>query len=527
MKILLIFPPSTIYGSDPTIPAVVPPLGLAYIAGYLEKHGYANVDILDSRSLAKERVTRQENRAIYGLTDNEIKMHIEKASPNIVGISCMYTAYSGDAHRVARIVKEINKDIFVIMGGAHSSTFSDLILKDKNVDVVVHLEGEETFLELVRSIENEKDYTKVKGISFRTNGAIIKNPPRPFIDNLDTIPHPARHLLDMSLYLNKTPNPYAMRAPSTTMVTSRGCPQACVYCTIQSVWGVKKWRGRSSINVVDEMEFLQKKHGIQELYWMDDSAGTDRARLMEICDEIIKRRLDIKWTTPNGIAHWYLNERALEKMKRAGCYRITFGVESGNVETRKFLGKPFPLDQAKRMIRYANKIGMWTVCTFILGFPFETEESILDTVNFACNSGTDMAVFYLLCPHPGTKVYDIFKTEGLLDLDHILDLSANVSSQDFEDVGLKLAGSGVKTRSFTPNELKEYLASAYRSFFKVRLKNSLNPIRTIQKIKNLEDLQYAYKIGKIGIKSAFDSIIKKTFFSQKMSEYRKNNLDVR
>ena len=113
------------------------------------------------------------------------------------------------------------------------------------------------------------------------------------------------------------------------------------------------------------MELLYNRYGVREFQIMDDSAGTSKVRLQEICREILKRGLDIKWTTPNGIAHWFLDEETLKLMKMAGCYRITFGIESGNIQTRAFLGKPFPLEQAKRMLHFANSIGMWTICTFI------------------------------------------------------------------------------------------------------------------------------------------------------------------
>ncbi len=523
MKILLIFPPSTVYGSDPNIPAMAPPIGLAYIGGYLEKHGY-NVEIFDSRSLSKDRVIRYGDAALYGLTDAEIRRHVEKVSPDIVGISCMFTAYSGDVHRISKLVKEIDKNMIVVVGGAHASTFPKLVLRDYNVDIVVHAEGEETFLDMVRHVEGKKDYTEIKGISVRRNGAVVTNPPREFIKDLDTVPFPARHLLDMSLYLNETPNQYAMRAPSTTMITSRGCPQACIYCTIQSVWGVKRWRGRSPQNVVDEMEYLQKTYGIQELYWMDDSAGTSKKRLLAICDEIINRDLDIKWTTPNGIAHWYLDEHVLDRMKAAGCYRVTFGIESGNIETRKFLGKPYPLEQAKRLLDHANKIGMWTICTFIIGFPYEKEESIMDTISFACDSGTDMAIFYMLCPHPGTRVYSIFKEEGLLYFDHFLDPSRPLTNKDFEEMGLKLGGGGSKTKYFTPEELQNYIALAYNRFFKASLKRALNPLKTIRKIRSFEDLKYTYGIAKTGINLALDSIVRNAFQSQSFSKHRKKML---
>ncbi len=525
MNILLIFPPSTIYGKDPTIPAVVLPLGLAYIAAYLEQHHY-KVSILDARSLSKDRVILSSGKALYGLTDDELRLEIKKRAPDIIGISCMYTAYSSDAHKVAKIIKEINRDIVVVMGGAYASTFPNSVLKDNNVDAIVHGEGEETFLELVKYIENKQEYAGVRGISFRDKqGLIVNNPGRPFIADLDTIPFPARHLLDMSLYLDNKPGFYTMRAPSATMITSRGCPNACIYCTIQSVWGNRKWRGRSAQNVVNEIEMLHKEYGIKEIYWMDDSAGTSKQRLAEICKEILRRKLDIKWTMPNGIAHWFLDEETLSLMKKAGCYRITFGIESGNPRTRAFLGKPFPLEQAKRMIRFANSIGMWTISTFIIGFPFETEEAIMDTIDFACNSGMDMAVFYLLCPHPGTKVYEIFKEEGLLNLDQIMDPVTPLSDKDFEEIGLKLTGRGLRTRYFTPEELQRILSLAYKSFFKSSLKHFLNPAKVIRKIKNIEDLRYVFKIGRIGAQMILANVFEKAFMSQDITRYRKDDLE--
>ena len=520
MNILLIFPPSTIYGADLTTPAVVPPLGLCYLGGYLEKHGYKNVTILDARSLSKGRVIREGNRALYGLKDDEIVEYIKKVDPDVIGISCMYTAYSGDTHRLAQTIKNMDKKIPIVVGGAHASTFPDLVLKDTNVDIVSHYEGEETFLEVVRSIENNKGFADVKGISYRENGAVIKNPAREFIEDLDTIPFPARHLVDMDLYLDNEPTTFGMRAPATTFITSRGCPQSCVFCTIKTVWDDMNFRSRSPKNVVDELEHLNKEYGIEEFYWMDDAAGTSKKRLIEICDEIIERKLDIKWTTPNGIAHWYLDEKVLDKMKAAGCYRVTFGMESGNLETRKYIGKPFPLEQATKMLAHANKIGLWTICTFIIGFPVEDEESIMDTINYACSCGTDMAVFYLLCPHPGTDVYQDFQKDGLLDFEHILDPASFNSEQDFEEIGTRLGGSGASTNHLSPTQIKDYVNLAYKRFFKNRLMNALNPVRTLRKIHNFEDLKYTIKVGKLGIESALQTIISKKFSSQKIAGER-------
>jgi len=520
MNILLIFPPSTIYGADLTIPAVVPPLGLCYLGGYLEKHGYKNVTILDARSLSKGRILRNGNRALYGLTDEEMEDYIKNVDPDVIGISCMYTAYSGDTHRLAKTIKNMEKNIPIVVGGAHASTFPDLVLKDKNVDVVSHFEGEETFLEVVRAIENNKSFEGIKGISYRENDEVIKNPKRDFIEDLDAIPFPARHLIDMNLYLDSEPTTFGMRAPATTFITSRGCPQSCVFCTIKTVWDDMNFRSRSPKNVVDELEHLHKTYGIKEFYWMDDAAGTFKKRLIEICDEIIDRKLDIRWTTPNGIAHWYLDEQVLDKMKAAGCYRVTFGIESGNLETRKYIGKPFALEQATKMLAHANKIGLWTICTFIIGFPVEGEESIMDTIDYACECGTDMAVFYLLCPHPGTDVYQDFQREGLLNFEHILDPGSYNSEEDFEEIGTQLGGSGSSTKHLTPTEINDYVNLAYKRFFKTRLMNSLNPVRTLRKIRNFEDLKYTFRVGKMGIESALQTILKNKFSSQSIAGER-------
>jgi len=523
MKILLIFPPSTVFGRDPTLPAVMPPMGLAYVAGYLEKHGYDDVEILDARSLAGDRVVRTENRVLYGLTDIEICEKIEEINPDIIGISVMYTAYSGDTHNMARIIKAYNLSIPIICGGAHASSFPKLVLKDKNIDAVVHLEGEETFLDLVRTYEAGGDWANVAGISYRKGDEIIENTKRPFIANLDDIPFPARHLLNMDTYLNKERYTYCMRAPLTIMITSRGCPQDCVYCSIKQVWGSKNFRGRDPVLVVDEMERLHKDYGVQEFSILDDAAGTFKRRLQAICDEIIRRKLDIKWSTPNGIAHWYLDEETLDKMKASGCYRVTFGIESGNPETRKFLGKPFKLEQAVRMIAHANKIGMWTNCTFILGFPFEDEIAINESIKFAATCGTDMAVFYLLAPFPGTEVYEVFKNEGLLSYEHVLDPSFSPKDEEFEAIGEQLASGGVQTHHFTIDELNGHLARAYSTFFRSQIKRHLNPIHLIRKVHSFEDFIYMCRMLTVGINMARFSISNK-FRSQSLFKGQRKKL---
>ncbi len=487
MKILLVYPPVTVYQAAHIDPH--PPLGLAYLAAYLEKHHF-DVKILDALALGIKTRKKKGKGIRIGLSEKKIKQYIKDYNPEIVGIGTMFTPFAEDAHQVAKLVKAVNQKILVVFGGAHSSIDPEIILKDKNVDLVIRGEGEITLLKLAKAMVKKKNWRKATGISYRKNRKVIHNPPTPFIKDLDILPFPARHLLPMEIY--DTPDdPFSMRHPLTSMVTSRGCPGRCVYCAIHSVWG-HSWRGRSAKKVVDEIEHLIKDYGIREIHFQDDSMSISKKRMNEICDEIIKRKLDVKWATPNGIAHWTLDKRLLKKMKKAGCYRITFGIESGNPEMRRWVGKPYSLEQAKELTQYANKIGMWTVATNIIGFPYETREQIEDTINFAIKSDVDFALFYRLAPRWGTPVYEVFKKEDLLPKD---------------ETELYKEGAPCDTKNFTKEELVQIRNLAHSRFLKARFISFLNPLRTLQKIRSFEDFWYLVRLARVGFKLIINSAL--------------------
>ena len=507
MRVLLIWPPTTIYGDDPSLPPVVQPMGLAYLAGWLEKKGHC-VSIIDGRGKRDDKI-QAETSICYGLSDTEILSKVDDFNPDIIGVSNMWTAYSGDPHRIAKSIKEKYPSLKIIFGGSHPSEFPELVLKDPNVDLVVAGEGEITFSEILNNLESGLPLNEIKGIAFRKGEEVVKTPPRERMSMIDQLPFPARHLLPMDLYLEETRRiEFIMRKPSLAMITSRGCPQKCVFCTVRAVWG-RDWEGRSPSNVVDEIEHLIETYGAREFSFLDDDLGRDIPRLGAICDEIIKRKIDIKWNTPNGVAHWLLNEKLLDKMKAAGCYRLTFGIESGCQATRKFIKKQVPLEQATRMIQYANRIGLWTICTYILGFPYETKENMRESIQYAIDSGTDMAIFYLLMPHPTSDVYPVFKEEGLLNLDNIMDPSTIKEVEDFAKIGEVLSQRGSQTKYCTPEELQEMLSEAYQTFFKARLKNYfLNPLHIFRKIRSYEDFRYTLRLGK-GLSSPIKKFLKK------------------
>jgi anaerobic magnesium-protoporphyrin IX monomethyl ester cyclase len=508
MRVLLLWPPTTVYGDDTSVPPVVQPLGLAYLAAWLEKKGH-QVSIIDGRGSRQDK-TQFETSIRYGLSDEEILIKVKNYHPDIIGISNMWTAYSGDPHRLAKLIKDTYPHLKIIFGGSHPSEFPELVLKDKNVDLVVAGEGEITFSELLHNLENNLSLDKIHGIVYRDGEEIIKTPPRERMEQIDQLPFPARHLLPMDLYIKESNlSEFVMRKPSMSMASSRGCPQKCVFCTVRAVWG-RDWEGRSPSNVVDEIAHLIQTYGAKEIAFLDDDLGRDIPRLSAICDEIIHRKIDIKWTTPNGVAHWLLNERLLDKMKESGCYRLTFGIESGCEETRKFIKKKVPLEQATRMIRHANKIGLWTICTYILGFPYETKEHMRESIRYSIESGTDMGVFYALMPHPTSDVYPIFKAEGLLDLDPIMDPTTIKGVDDFAKIGEILSQRGAQTKYCSSEEIEEMLSEAYHDFFKARLKSYiLNPLHIARKVRSYEDLKYTIQLGR-----ALSSPIKK-FLSKK------------
>jgi anaerobic magnesium-protoporphyrin IX monomethyl ester cyclase len=481
MKVLLIQPPMTSHKNYSLLPGIVPQLGLAYIAAVLEEKKH-EVQIIDSVAEGWGDWKKSGYTIRYGLSDKEIIRRVETFQPDIVGISSMYTAFSDDALNTAMLVKQINKSIPVIFGGANACIDPWSILNNKNVDLVVKGEGEITFLDIVKKHKNGHNIKNIKGTVSRSGNKIIDNPPRDLIQDLDQIPFPARHLLPMKVYL-KQKNKYNMREPYTNLISSRGCPGNCIFCSIHSVWG-HRWRGRSPENVVDEMEHLIDNYGIQELHFTDDSMSANKKRMDAICDEIINRDIDIKWTTPNGIAIWSLDERLLLKMKKSGAYRLTFGIESGNNDTQKFIRKNLNLEKAKRLIEYCRRIGVWTICTHIIGFPFETREEMEDTMRFAMDSNPDFATFYLLMPFLGTELHDILKREGLLEIDN-------------NDLRSSLCGTGCASKYFTEDELKKIQIEFYSRFFENKLKNSLKkPAQFIKKMNSFENIIYLVRIGK-------------------------------
>ncbi len=508
MKILLVYPPTTVYGEDPSKGGQIVPLGLAYIAAACEKNEY-ETKIFDFSASDNIEEHPENNSIYYGVKKEEIRDRIKEYAPDIVGIQCMYTAYAYDAYDIAEIVKEINSKTLVVIGGAHTSACPESVLNNSNVDIIVIGEGEETFIEIIKQYEKKQNLSDILGTAVRANSGISINSPRPYIKDIDTIPFPARHLLPLERYINKFKNvPTNMRS-STFVISSRGCPFNCNFCSVKSVWG-RTWRCHSPKYVVDEIEHVVKEHEIREIHFTDDNISTKIDRLIAICDELIKRKIDIKWATPNGIAIWTLTKDALDKMKKSGCYRLTFGIETAHEETRRYIRKQHgSLEKMNEIIKYANKLGIWTIATFILGFPHETREDVEETIRFALESDLDFAFFFLPMPFPETELTEDYKRAGLL------------GELKTDEWGKFLSGThGVATEHFTVEDLRNLQKEAYFRFIRSRFFKFLNPLRILSKTKSFEDFKYICKLGRMGFKYVLE-----TFKFKKALIYRVTNLE--
>lgn len=473
-KIMLIYPPVVTLTEENVPKNSQLPMGLAYIAAVLEKEGY-NIKVLDAFTTEDVNASTCDTKKYYGLSPEGIRKDIENFQPDIVGISGMYTMYAKGTHLIANIVKNISKDILLVCGGTHASVNPRMVLEDENINIIVKGEGEITFLELIREFEKNKDLYRLEGIIYKKDGQLIENPSRPLIKNLDDLPFPARQHFPMQQYFENTINSrnFFMRYPYVSLITSRGCPGNCIYCCVERIWG-RGWRSRTPDNVVDEIQSLIKNYGAREIHFTDDSISVDMRRLYKICQEIIKRKLDIRWTAPSGIAVWLLDKALLKIMKKSGCYRLTFGLESGNINTLRFIGKRYSYAKAKEIIREANRLGIWTAATFIIGFPQETKAQISETVSFAIKSGLDFLVFYTPIIFPGTPLFDVFMKEGI---DYNPDMT-----------GINRAYS---TKHVTETELFKIRQDANYKFL---FNRAMRFWRVINKVKNKEDFLYLIKL---------------------------------
>ena len=331
-RVLLINPGQTYYGKayrQSAHGSLGLPLGLLYIAAVLERAG-CQVQVLDSLVSPGTVTTRHADRVHVGIPPDALATQIRQAKPDIVGLSSQFTAQEEDVVRTAALVKEVDDSIAVVAGGANVSSRATSLLESDKIDIAVRSEGEETIRDLIDFHRGEKELSQIPGIAYRDDGRMTETAMRPYVDNLDALPLPAYHLIDMERYLTLYEKGIYTRdrdvRRNVSMITSRGCPYSCVFCSISQSMG-KAWRPHSSDHVIHHIEALSRNYGVRHIHFEDDNMLFEPERFLPVLD--VLARENITWDTPNGVrVDLRIDEDMLRHMRRSGCKSLTIGVES-------------------------------------------------------------------------------------------------------------------------------------------------------------------------------------------------------
>jgi radical SAM superfamily enzyme YgiQ (UPF0313 family) len=379
MRVLLINP------FYPVSETPSPPLGLAFLAAALEAAGM-EVQIFDL--------------VVYPYTKKRLASTLKNFEPQFVGATAVTMNFE-HAAGVIRDVKAMAPDIHTMMGGPHV-TFcaADTLKACPEIDFIVRGEGEETLVELITAFQDGKNWRDIKGLAYQTPDGPVLTAPRDLIQNIDTLPEPARHLIPLGRYR-------ALGLP-ISMTTSRGCPFQCIFCVGRKMVGAKV-RYRSPKKIVDELAYLGSLN-FHQINIADDLFTASKKHCMAVCDEIIQRQLKIRWTSFARVDT--VSRPVLARMKQAGCTAVSFGVESGSPEILRTIKKGITLDQVIDAVSMCNDVGVTPQASFILGLPGETSHTLQQTVAFA-ERLKGMGVlhgYHLLAPFPGTDVRENSQT---------------------------------------------------------------------------------------------------------------------
>ncbi|PIR18033.1 MAG: hypothetical protein COV46_01600 [Deltaproteobacteria bacterium CG11_big_fil_rev_8_21_14_0_20_49_13] len=401
-KILFIQPPLTLeerYGKLAGGGSSAPPIGLAQVAAAVRNSLSYDVIILDAEALE--------------LTISDTIKRIRSENPDYIGITAV-TPSIYKASLLAKAIKDDNSEQLIILGGPHVTAIPEYTLKNYPCfDLAVLGEGEDTTVELLQSLKNGKCLTNVAGIAYRDNGNILKTPKRLFITDMDRLPFPAWDLLPNIAEYYRPPIFSVKRLPSTSLVTTRGCPGKCTFCDT-SVFG-QKVRGFSPEYVLKMINRLMHEYGIKDILFDDDCAPLLKARFERLLDMLIESDLGLSWSCNSRID--IVRPDVLKKMKRAGCWQIAYGIESGSQKILDFYKKGITLKKIEEALAWTRDAGIMTKGFFMVGNPLETSETVEETINFAKRIKLDDFQITSFTPLPGSAVYPVADKYGWFDND--------------------------------------------------------------------------------------------------------------
>ncbi len=484
-RVLLINPPQIYYGKAfraSTVGWIGLPLGLLYIAALLETKG-CQVKVLDCLVSSQARLKRSHRYILYGIPEEKLVYAIEEYKPQIVGITNQFTTQEENLLKTARLVKEIDSSILVVAGGANISCRGKYLLSDGSIDIAVKGEGEATVVELIDYFRQKKTLEQIKGIIFRKGGKVFESGERSFIKDIDSLPFPAYHLVEMEKYLTLYQRGIYTRdrdvKRNISMITSRGCPFHCIFCSIWQTMG-RQWRPHSSDYVKRHILELSRNFRIKHIHFEDDNLFFRLERFLPILDVLAKEK--ISWDTPNGIrVDLSLTEDILRMMKRSGCKSLTIGVESGDIKTlREIIRKDIHPDEVIEFARRCKKVGLPLRAFFVLGFPGETPKAMQKTVDFALEllKKYDVEPINLIAtPLFGTALYRICQERNYFTKE----ITPQALSESTVSDGFCL----IKTEEFSAQQVErlsqDLTARAYRILLRKGLKD---PVASLKRVGN-------------------------------------------
>ncbi len=442
MDILLINPPWQTRDGNiwHGVKSTSPPLGLLYVAAYAERQG-CKVRVLDVNA---ERMKFE-----------DVEDAVAHMRPRWVGFTAV-TAQITSTCAIAAMIKRVCPEAKIVVGGVHATALPDVVLQDPNIDYVIRGEGEIPFYELVSG----RPLDEVGGLSYRSGNPlqpIAHNPERPPIEDLDSLPTPAYHLVPFEAY-RPAVGAYK-RLPAVNMTMTRGCPGKCTFCNSAET----ALRTRSAEHMVAEIEELQRRYGIREVSFYDDTFTIFKQNVARFCDLIVERGIDLTWSCFARTD--CVSPSLLRKMKAAGCHQILFGLESADPDILRNIRKPIDIELTKKAVRMVQEAGIAVRAAFMFGNPGETVESLWRTIRFALELDPDLAVFNITTPYPGTQMFDWALKNGYL---RTLDWSE-----------YDLANSVMELPTISTEEIHRMYRIAYRKFY-FRPRYLLRRLRTLR-----------------------------------------------
>jgi anaerobic magnesium-protoporphyrin IX monomethyl ester cyclase len=429
--------------------SITPPLGLAYLAAVLEKKGV--------------RVTCLAADAEQLSCDQAAKRILE-LDVDVVGISTT-TLSVNNAKRIWKRIKSDMSNVIGIAGGPHATVFPEELL-GAGFDFVVRGEGESTISEIVDLLNGKTKIQEVRGLSYIEAGKMCHNDNRPLISDLDSLPYPAWHYFPLDLYHSE----FKKSDLCLPIITSRGCPGHCVFC-YKGLFG-NRFRVRSPGKIVEEISFFIHRYGIEEFAVVDDSFTSIPIRVTRFCELLLEKKIVIPWSLPSGVRVDTASEQLFSALKSAGCYRIGFGVESGNDDILKSIKKNTTKEQARNAVEMAKNAMLEVYCFFMLGNLEETIDTLNDTIRFAIELNPDVAQFSIATPLPGSEMFNMLESNNRL------------ISYNWEDYNyLKSRVNVFRHKHLSSSLLAKKLRQAYLAFY-------LRPgyiIGRIRQLKKSED----------------------------------------